>query len=1367
MPAQHRPLIPDHQRQAQDALQGYAYQIWHSLLAWLTLKEDQILFLEGAEDFDVVEGEAATAVQVKHSGRKITLRANAVQDALTNFLQTSRRNPSRLVLYRLLTTARITIERGSPFGKGVAGLSLWEAARRTRDEEAAARIRDFLLKNEASGVLREFLVNASPATVLTDLISNVSWHTGSVEVGMVEQAVNEALINVGDRLGVAPSVSRKVAGRLLRETLREAVKKKPQFLSRARLLEIFEEETTERVPHAQLAGLRQAQETLTTAFLDLFGGPASSTMVSRQGVEPVELTIPPLGFNPLPRSQLVDASFQLLRRVGALVLIGATGTGKSILAREVARRSGFPVVWASLGFENLRLGLFALQRLRAEKDRVADRRIFVLDNLELAKSRDYADRAGALVFELVNEGHYLVITSLWPVPASINRRLGSLAPEELRVPHFDRDEIKSFAGRSGCPEDMSNAWSAVIETQTAGHPQLVHAFVHSLSRRSWPSPTAKDLVSEPETVERERHDARSKLVQQVPASERELLYALSLYAGPFRRLHALAVGGMEVLALDRPGESFDLLVGPWIEQVNKEYYRLSPLLHGAASTAWAPEKVARLRVSVGVAVLEAGELGLLEAGSVLLLGLLGRSNELTRRVCIGLLQTPQKHIKTMARAIGWLPVWEFKGAGKQITDVTTLCFLRVLQYRVAANNKSELCMDLIQRWRADVEAIEDHVLQSFHRFALAGEVLVRLEAQIPPAQVLACLVDLDRLRAEAPQPIRSLLAAASLSHDNSTTEWIWDLSTGFLMVSQHCRSAVDVLNLLRAIRDLKEPVRDSLLAEYKGPPLSGALFVSSAWTSEAKKDQPNWQNATEALLAAILYGHRWSTSDIALAGYTGLAAVSAEYLGEEGAALSVLDRADKRLGRQPALDHQRASVYFRFDRHEKALGIWESFLAAWRTSSEGNREYGVTPTLACRMAAISAAKLGKWQRAAEWFEEGARRSASTLAPRFCAGFEADAAYCYWRAGLPREFIYAASRSLEILEVSGAEMDVGTRVAAKLISHTLLYTWTGDDRGEKSGTVEPVVGMNSNPDVNEEIASLRSVPIELNWLILSEAENLYLGESVIFARTERRLRQTSYPLIRSRSLQLAIDHAIREGNPAILPKLAQELANNSIVVARSAGSEDPLGRDDLGADVVEATALPFSSDFLAAALLVDKGEDLKDTLDGWRLQLSQLPAGGGLEAWLKGVREMLSCTVGELRSEMLGSENEREKRLVSAVLVTRRESLDPETRFAAHLLLYLLLRQSLWKNSVGDVLASLISSQWQTHANAPATLMTPRLSVPLIADTAVNKSRGWTKVAKMLLAASGAVRFRLTEEQLLHLKSDADVDEMALRRSAPP
>ena len=46
-------------------MRGYSYQVLCSVLAWVDLSEGELLFLEGAEDFDHIAGDTATTTQVR------------------------------------------------------------------------------------------------------------------------------------------------------------------------------------------------------------------------------------------------------------------------------------------------------------------------------------------------------------------------------------------------------------------------------------------------------------------------------------------------------------------------------------------------------------------------------------------------------------------------------------------------------------------------------------------------------------------------------------------------------------------------------------------------------------------------------------------------------------------------------------------------------------------------------------------------------------------------------------------------------------------------------------------------------------------------------------------------------------------------------------------------------------------------------------------------------------------------------------------------------------------------------------------------------------------------------------------------------
>ena len=90
--AKRQGLKAESKRQAHDPLRGYLYQIWHSVNAWLELTEDEILYLEGAEDFDKVSDGSATATQVKDTQHKITLRSQEVNNAINHYWELRNNN---------------------------------------------------------------------------------------------------------------------------------------------------------------------------------------------------------------------------------------------------------------------------------------------------------------------------------------------------------------------------------------------------------------------------------------------------------------------------------------------------------------------------------------------------------------------------------------------------------------------------------------------------------------------------------------------------------------------------------------------------------------------------------------------------------------------------------------------------------------------------------------------------------------------------------------------------------------------------------------------------------------------------------------------------------------------------------------------------------------------------------------------------------------------------------------------------------------------------------------------------------------------------------------------------------------------------
>jgi hypothetical protein len=251
---------------------GCEYQVWQTVNAWTDLKSDQLLFVEGAEDFDLVAPDGAVAIQVKNAVQPISLRSKDVQDAIQHYWELRASHSNTRVYLRFLTRATIAVERDAPFGQGVAGLSLWMRPELT-DQECKA-LSDFLASLDRVGQdLKQWLPAASPAQIRGELIEGITWETFAEGVEYVERTVKRRLATRGETLGIPPSVATRVAGRLFNEIWKTLRKKTDRFLDWLRLQELWEEETRVSVPlveHQQMLRLLVAKESASHVFTRQF-----------------------------------------------------------------------------------------------------------------------------------------------------------------------------------------------------------------------------------------------------------------------------------------------------------------------------------------------------------------------------------------------------------------------------------------------------------------------------------------------------------------------------------------------------------------------------------------------------------------------------------------------------------------------------------------------------------------------------------------------------------------------------------------------------------------------------------------------------------------------------------------------------------------------------------------------------------------------------------------------------------------------------------------------------------------------------------------------------------------------------------------
>ena len=446
-----QPLKADPKRQANDSLRGYRYQILHSVNAWLDLADDEILYLEGAEDFDRVSDEAATVVQVKDTQHNITLRSQEVNDAINHYWELRTNNRDWRVKFRFLTRSQIGVEQGNPFGEGQVGLRIWSHC--SGDEAAITKISKFLQVEEK--ILKEivdFLKQAEPQQIYEQLIEPIAWETESKPASFVEKSIDDKLVHHGDRYNILPSDAKKVRDSLLAEAWEVATQKENRELTRVRFLEIFEEKTTVRTP---IRYTQMQQPIDLTVVLDhikeAFIGDLSDIIIQSQS--PIQTAIPPLYPDVVPRPELLASIQAILQSEGIAVIQGGVEKGKTTLAKLTANAMNGSWLW--LDFRNIKSGQVAplLQQLAVEISNQSSQVNVVLDDLDLQlqELRGYEEVLGVVVYRVLERGAKLLITSQHELPNNLIRLLGISSSVAIQVPNFTISEIEQFTQQCRLP----------------------------------------------------------------------------------------------------------------------------------------------------------------------------------------------------------------------------------------------------------------------------------------------------------------------------------------------------------------------------------------------------------------------------------------------------------------------------------------------------------------------------------------------------------------------------------------------------------------------------------------------------------------------------------------------------------------------------------------------------------------------------------------------------------------------------------------------------------------------------------------------------------------------------------------------------
>lgn len=171
------PTLPDTVKaeQAVASIRGYAFQLYLTADAWMTLGPEDVLLIEVADDFAVMTRAALQMVQAKDDpSRNTTLRSDGVVKAINRFWALRTANPGRAVTAVYQTTSGAGRERGFAFPDDTPGLLYWSAVASGAD---AAPLRAALAALPLDTALAEWLGSVDDARLRDDLVRPVRWLT--------------------------------------------------------------------------------------------------------------------------------------------------------------------------------------------------------------------------------------------------------------------------------------------------------------------------------------------------------------------------------------------------------------------------------------------------------------------------------------------------------------------------------------------------------------------------------------------------------------------------------------------------------------------------------------------------------------------------------------------------------------------------------------------------------------------------------------------------------------------------------------------------------------------------------------------------------------------------------------------------------------------------------------------------------------------------------------------------------------------------------------------------------------------------------------------------------------------------------------
>ena len=279
------------------------------------------------------------------------------------------------------------------------------------------------------------------------------------------------------------------------------------------------------------------------------------------------------------------------------------------------------------------------------------------------------------------------------------------------------------------------------------------------------------------------------------------------------------------------------------------------------------------------------------------------------------------------------------------------------------------------------------------------------------------------------------------------------------------------------------------MADFEEDSVDSRILIDNVWLSEAKLENPDWTRCLQVFDRVIERAIAWDYPHIAAASARGKAILHDVYLHTPDAAHQVLQDILSKVGPLPVIEEEQAVVHFHQKHYKEALNIYERILPEWHPSSE---EFDIGPLEGYRRAAICAAHLGGWEKAATLFKDGAKRAQRVNRTEEYIGLYADAGFAQFKAGNMVDSIKLLHLALQKFErLPQDNTNISYFTLKKRLGSAIGWMASQGRENYPSDFAEPPVGFCSDLETNEEVLTLSDFPMEYSWFFyLAQVEHKF-------------------------------------------------------------------------------------------------------------------------------------------------------------------------------------------------------------------------------------------------------------------------------------